>query len=99
MKPNDDLLKRMLRAARVPRVETTEAAPLGFATRVAARWAQSPREAALLPVWERLCGRAAAGMAVAALVVGLTVWHSWLPVQPDEEAALAAQLTELVFVP
>jgi hypothetical protein len=99
MKPNDALLKRMLRAAREPRVETSEAAPLGFATRVAARWASQSRDAAWLPHWERLCGRAAVGLAVAALVVGLAVWQTWLPVQPDEEAALVAQLSQLVFIP
>jgi hypothetical protein len=38
-------------------------------------------------------------MAVAAVVVGLAAWHTWVPVELDEEAALMTQLNELVFVP
>jgi hypothetical protein len=99
MKQSNELLQRMLRAAREPRVETQEEAPFGFASRVAARWAAPPCSVGTLPLWERLCGRVAVGMAVAAVAVGLSVWQSWVPVERNEEAALMSQLNELLFVP
>jgi hypothetical protein len=97
MKPQDDLLKRMLRAAREPRVETPEPAPPGFAARVVAHWTRSARETTLLPILERLSGRAAVGLACTAFVTGFAVWQTWRPVQPDAETALVAQLSQLVF--
>lgn len=99
MKHSDELLQRMLRAAREPQVETREAAPFGFANHVAARWTDQVRSVGALPLWERLCGRVAVGMAVVAVVVGITVWQSWVPLARSEEAALLSQLNELVFVP
>ncbi len=99
MKQSNKLLQRMLRASREPRTETRAEAPSGFASRVAARWTGQPRSAWVLPLWERWCGRVAAGMAVAAVVVGLTVWQSWVPVERNEETALMSQLNQLVLVP
>lgn len=99
MKQSDELLQRMLGAAREPRAETPAEAPFGFANRVAARWAEHPRSVGGLPLWERWCGRVAVGMVVAAVMVGLTVWQTWVPMARSEEAALLSQLNELVFVP
>jgi len=99
MRPNDDVLKRMLRAARRPGTGSGEPIPFGFAGRVAALWVERKRAPLALSGWERLCGRAAIGMAVAALLAGLAVWQTWVPVTPDESAVLDSRLSELVFLP
>ncbi len=55
-----------------------ETAPLGFATRVVARWADA-RRVEIQASWERLSVRTALGCAALALVVtGIaTPWDSW----------------------
>jgi hypothetical protein len=99
MTATDDLLTRLFQAAREPCIETTTGAPYGFATRVAARWAERPRKVSHLPVWERVCRNTAVGMSLLALLVGIVAWQSRTPLEHDEDAALIAQLTEQVFLP
>jgi hypothetical protein len=50
-------------------------------------------------VWEQLCRRVAGGMAVAALVITLTAWGSWVPVEPDHDFVLETQLVEMLSLP
>lgn len=99
MKPSEALLKRLLKASREPRAPFDEKAPFGFATRVAARWKERSLANSSLPIWEQLCGRAAVGFALAACLVSVTVWLSWVPIEPHEEESLIAQINEIAFKP
>jgi hypothetical protein len=77
MNENDEFLKRMLRNMRAtPPQPRDESLPLGFATRIAATWAQGGGSA--LPavwLWERLCLRAAvAGVVPAVVTLSASVW-------------------------
>jgi hypothetical protein len=77
-------LQRLLRLARKAERPVGEPglleAPLGFSTRVAARWAEQRRRPALMSLWERACWLGAA----ASLVVCLSarVYQANLP-EPD----------------
>ncbi|MCX6956221.1 MAG: hypothetical protein NTV51_29150 [Verrucomicrobia bacterium] len=99
MKHPEDLLARLLRTARESPPEPPAGPPLGFATRVAGRWAAAPRSAYPWAVWERLCLRAAGAMTVAALIVTVAVWDGWTAPEPDSDSQLEAQLLELLPVP
>jgi hypothetical protein len=100
MKNTDHLLDRLLRTAREnPPPPPATIAPFGFATRVAAQWAGAHPVPTTLPVWEQLCRRVAGGMAVAALVITLTAWGSWVPVEPDHDFVLETQLVEMLSLP
>lgn len=99
MKPSDKLLMRMLHAAREARTDAIEHAPSGFAARVAAGWARQADNMAWLPLWERICGRAALGMTLAAVIAGVSVWQGWTGGETNDALTLATQLNALVFVP
>jgi hypothetical protein len=95
----DDLLTRMLKASHDRPSDAAESLPLGFANRVAARWATQGRVESDLSLWERWCGRVAVASATAALLAGWLTWQTWTPLQYDEEAEVVQQLTEQAFLP
>jgi len=67
-------------------------APLGFATRVAARW-QEMRQLERLRAWERISIRAAIGCALIAIAfTALTVSDSW---QESSQSVLVSPPLEL----
>lgn len=82
--------RRLVKAARTaPRPEPTEA-PYGFATRVIARWQESPAPS-LLGVWEFLSLRVLA-FGCAVMVVSLATGYSVI----REELVEAPSVTETV---
>lgn len=101
MKATRSLIDRMVREARSQAALAPApdgAAPLGFATRVAARWASSPVGRGLgLSQWERLTGRAAGAMALLALLVTLATWQTWPAGEQESDATLESQLSEIVY--
>ncbi len=63
----DERFDILLELAKRGRPEPSAEAPYGFASRVAARWAEAPKQASLADLWERLCWYGA-GVSLAALV-------------------------------
>lgn len=100
MKTTDRILTELLRAGR--RAQPT-GDPAGedpaLSVRLAARWAAA-RPAPDLPLlWETLFRRAARGLAVLALLAGLTTWAGWHPVAPEPDAVLETELLALLPLP
>lgn len=100
MKDSDHLLERLLEAGRrPPGLEPSAAAPLGFSTRVAARWAADRSTVSVLRLWEELSRRAACRLAIVAVVAGLTAWASWRPAPTDVDAVLETELLSMLPLP
>jgi hypothetical protein len=87
MNSEEKRLKRLLDLARrapIPAREDDESTftpPLGFATRVAARWASSPRTVTAADIWERLSWWGS-GVAVATCMIVFAIQQR----QPEPSA-------------
>jgi hypothetical protein len=99
MNETDRILERLLKAGRRPPPPETSAPPLGFSTRVAARWATDRSFGTALRLWEELSRRAAGRLAVVAVIAGLAAWASWLPVPTEVDAVLETELLSMLPLP
>lgn len=100
MNETDRMLERLLEAVRrSPPPETSAPPPLGFSTRVAARWAADRTSSAALRLWEELSRRAAGRLAVVAVIAGLAAWASWRPVPTEVDAVLETELLAMLPLP
>jgi hypothetical protein len=100
MKTRKDIIERLLEAGRrPPPPEPSAALPLGFSTRVAARWAADRPVVSALPLWEYLSKHAARVLAVGAIVAGLTAWAGWQPAPAEVDAILETELLSMLPLP
>ena len=79
MKITDDHLRTLFRAAQRASIPPDTAPPSGFALRVAARWAQDATTQNPLMLWEHWCVRTAWGVALAMVLIVVTLWQRWTP--------------------
>jgi hypothetical protein len=97
MKTSEYILERLLEVGRrPPPPEPSAAPPLGFSTRVAARWAADRPAVSALPLWEDLSRHAARLLAVGAIVAGLTAWAGWQPAPAEVDAILETELLSML---
>ena len=100
MKPTDRLLTELYRASRrATRPEQSDWGDPAFAARLAGRWAAGRAEPDMTLLWETLSRRAARGLAVLALLAGLTTWAEWHPAPVEPDTVLESELLALLPSP
>lgn len=99
MKTNDRILNELFRASRAHPSGNPAGEDPAFPLRLATRWAAvHPEPEPPLP-WEEFFRGVARGLAVLALVAGLTTWAGWQPVSAETDAVLESELLALLPSP